>query len=87
MRKSKSSISKAASYKEMGSFWDTHDLSDYWDKTTEVEFDVDVKSETVFCAVDMKLAGQVRVAALKRGVSADTLINLWIQEKLKERKA
>ena len=42
MRKSRSSISKAASYKEIGVFWDTHDLSDYWDKTTEAEFDMDV---------------------------------------------
>lgn len=87
MRKNKSSISKAASYKEMGVFWDTHDLSDYWDKTAEAEFDVDVKSETVFCALDMKLAGLVEAVAHKRGVSADTLINLWIQEKLQERKA
>lgn len=87
MRKNKSSISKAESYKEMGVFWDTHDLSDYWDKTAEADFDVDVKSETVLCALDMKLAGKVRTAARKRGVSADTLINLWIQEKLLERKA
>ena len=87
MGKSRSSISKAASYKEIGAFWDTYDLSDYWDKTGETEFDVDVKSETVFLAVDMKLAGEVETVARKRGVSADTLINLWIQEKLRERKA
>lgn len=75
------------SYKRIGEFWDTHDLTDYWDKTRESEFDVEVNSEAVFCALDMKLAGQVEEAAHKRGVSADTLINLWIQEKLQERKA
>ncbi|HEX8494083.1 MAG TPA: tetratricopeptide repeat protein [Pyrinomonadaceae bacterium] len=44
MRKNKSSISKADSYKEIGEFWDTHDLDDYWDETREVEFKVDIQS-------------------------------------------
>jgi hypothetical protein len=43
MTRSRSSISKARSYKEIGEFWDTHDLSDYWDETTPVEFEVDMK--------------------------------------------
>lgn len=43
MTRSRSSISKARSYKEIGEFWDTHDLSDYWDQTTPVEFEVDMK--------------------------------------------
>jgi hypothetical protein len=30
MKKSKSSISKARSYAEIGEFWDEQDLSDYW---------------------------------------------------------
>ena len=29
----KSSISKAQSYTDIGEFWDTHDLADYWDQT------------------------------------------------------
>jgi hypothetical protein len=39
MRKSKSSISNATSYEEIGEFWDSHDLSDYWDRTKPVEFE------------------------------------------------
>ena len=35
-----SSISKASSYEEMGEFWDTHDLTDYWDQTYKVDFKV-----------------------------------------------
>lgn len=42
MKKHKSSISQAASYKEIGEFWDIHDLSDFWDKTKEAQFDVDI---------------------------------------------
>ena len=45
MRKHKSSISQAASYKDIGKFWDTHDLSNFWDKTKEASFEVDIESE------------------------------------------
>ena len=46
MIESKSSISKAESYEEIGEFWDNHDLSEYWDKTRPANFDVDLNSET-----------------------------------------
>ncbi|RKU26485.1 hypothetical protein C6499_13285 [Candidatus Poribacteria bacterium] len=35
-----------ATPEEIGEFWDTHDLTDYWDETEEVEIQVDLKSET-----------------------------------------
>jgi len=35
MRKHKSSVSKATSYKEIGEFWDTQSLADAWNKTKE----------------------------------------------------
>ncbi len=35
-----SSISKAASLEEIGSFWDNRSLDGYWDQTHEVNFDV-----------------------------------------------
>jgi hypothetical protein len=84
MKNNKSNLSKAKSYKEIGNFWDTHDLSDVWDKTQEAQFDVDIKSETTYYALDKKLAEQLHTIARKRGISADTLINLWVQEKLQE---
>ena len=33
-----------ATPKEIGEFWDTHSLADYWDETHEVEFQVNLKS-------------------------------------------
>jgi hypothetical protein len=84
MKNSKSALSKTKSYKEIGDFWDTHDLSDIWDKTKKVQFGVDIKSETTYCALDKELSEQLHAIAQKRGVSADTLINLWVQEKLQE---
>jgi len=34
-----------ATPEEIGEFWDTHDLADYWDETEEVEIQVDLESE------------------------------------------
>ncbi len=34
------SISRARSVQEIGEFWDTHSLADYWDQTHEAEFEV-----------------------------------------------
>lgn len=87
MNKGRSSLSKAKSYKEIGDFWDTHDLSDFWDKTKQAEFDVDIESEITYYALDKVLSERIQAIAQKRGVSADTLINLWLQEKLQEQKA
>lgn len=34
-----------ATPEEIGKFWDTHSLDDYWDETEEVKFQVNLKSE------------------------------------------
>jgi hypothetical protein len=87
MKKHKSSVSQAISYKEIGEFWDAHDLSDFWDKTQEVSFEVDIETEVTYYAVDKILSEKIQTIAQKRGVTADTLINLWVQEKLQEQNA
>ncbi|HZV46621.1 MAG TPA: CopG family antitoxin [Thermodesulfovibrionales bacterium] len=87
MRKHKSSVSEATSYKEISEFWDTHDLSEFWDKTKEASLEVDIESEVTYYAVDKMLSEQIQSIAQKRGVTADTLINLWVQEKLQEQRA
>lgn len=86
MKKGKSSISKASSYEEIGEFWSTRDLADYWSETEPAEFEVNIQSEITYFAVDTKLSERIRSLAKKRGISADTLLNLWVQEKLRERK-
>ena len=42
------------SCKGIGEFWDTHDLSGFWSGTEEVSFDVEIKSKTIYYAVDKK---------------------------------
>ncbi|MBI5970632.1 MAG: hypothetical protein HY884_05710 [Deltaproteobacteria bacterium] len=86
MRKHRSSVSQASSYREIGEFWDANDLSDFWDKTKDASFEVDIKSEITYFAVDKTLSGRIQDVAQRRGVTADTLLNLWVQEKLQEEK-
>ncbi len=85
MNKSKN-ISKGKTYKEIGDYWDRHDLSEVWDKTREVDFELSLKSELTYYSLDKVLSDEIQSMARKRGVSADTLINLWLQEKLMEQK-
>jgi hypothetical protein len=84
MKKFRSSVSKAKSYNEIGEFWDTHDLANYWSKTKATRFDVDIQSEITYYSIDKKLSERLQSVARERGVSPDTLVNLWLQEKLQE---
>jgi hypothetical protein len=82
MGKSKSSLSKARSYTEIGEFWDTHDLTAYWEQTKPADFEVDIRSEVTYYALESTLSLEVRALAERRGVAPETLLNLWVQEKL-----
>ncbi|MBI2060637.1 MAG: hypothetical protein HYT87_12780 [Nitrospirae bacterium] len=85
-RRGRSSLSGAKSYREIGEFWDTHDLSDYWPNTKPVSIDVDIQSETTYCALDERLSRQVQQLARRRGMSSTFLINRWVKEKLQAEK-
>jgi hypothetical protein len=86
MKKSKSSISKARSYAEIGEFWDKHDLSDYWSKTRRVKFDVVLEPEATYYPVAKDLSEKIQSQARKEGVSSYALVNSWLDQKLKEKR-
>lgn len=86
MSRDKASLSQGKSYKEIADFWDTHDLADFWEQTREVDFEVKIASELTYYSLEKSLSDRLQEMARKRGVSADTLINLWVQEKLSEEK-
>lgn len=87
MNRNESSISKARSYREIGEFWDTHDLAEYWEHTEPIELEFDLQSEVAYYPVDVTLSAKVNSVARRRGVSPETLLNLWIQEKLQQERA
>ena len=63
-------------------FWDTHDLTDYWDQTKEAHFEVYLQRRLFLTPLEPELAKQLVVCARKQGVSTETLINVWLTEKL-----
>lgn len=75
-----SSISKADTLEKMGEFWDSHDFTDFDDPNApDIEFDVS-------CAVpiELELFSLVEKQAQLRGITVETLVNLWLQQKLDE---
>lgn len=77
----KSSISKAETLEEIADFWDTHSLADYWDQTHEVEFEVRAQRRRRV-TLDPDVYSQVEEQAHTRGVTPETLVNLWLVERL-----
>ena len=75
-----SSISKTDTLEKMGEFWDNHDLTDFDDPNTP-----DVECE-VSCGVpiELELFSLVEKQAQLRGITVETLVNLWLQQKLDE---
>ena len=72
------------SVEEAAEFWDSHDLADYWDLTQEAHFDVDIQRRVFLAALEPQLAKKLTDFARKQGISSETLINVWLSEKVKE---
>lgn len=76
----RSSISQAETHEQIGEFWDTHDFTDNDDPTLpDVEMTV---SGAV--AIEAELLAALDEQAERRGVTVETLVNLWLQQKLSE---
>ena len=82
MKTTKSSVSKASSYAEMGEYWDSHDLTELWDETREAQFEFIADPQITYFAVEKSLSEKLRRIAAQHGISADTLLNMWVQEKM-----
>ena len=77
-----SSVSKAKTYEEIGAFWDTHDLTDFAGRTRPAAFDVAITRRRFLVAVDPAILREVRKHATTRGLSPESLVNLWLKEKI-----
>lgn len=74
-------ISKARTLEEIGDFWDSHSLADQWDQTHEVEFDVRARHRRRI-TLDPELYLRVEEQARTRGILPETLVNMWLSERL-----
>jgi hypothetical protein len=79
------SISQAQTLEEIGEFWDTHSLDDYWEETREAEFEVRAKQRRRI-TLEPEIYKELEAEARIRGVVPETLVNLWLAEKLQASK-
>lgn len=68
-------------------FWDTHELSDYWDQTSEAHFEVDLERRVILVPLEENVAHQLAHVAKRQGLSTETLVNVWLSERLQQLKA
>ena len=66
---------------EIADFWDKHSLADYWDQTREVKFELRVTRRRRV-TLDPDVYSWVEAQAHSRGISPETLVNLWLAERL-----
>ena len=69
------------SIEEAAEFWETHNLADYWDETQEVAVEVRAPRRQ-WIPLASELAQKASEQARREGVSIETLVNLWVAEKL-----
>jgi predicted DNA binding CopG/RHH family protein len=74
-------ISKARSLQEAGAFWDEHDLTDFDTDRPDVEFDISCS-----VPIELDLLTAIEEQAHQRGVNLQTLVNLWLSQKLDEQR-
>ncbi|MGB9903982.1 MAG: CopG family antitoxin [Desulfotomaculales bacterium] len=65
---------------EASEFWDTHSIADYPSRMVRIEYSPEGK--VTFIAISNELLKTLDQKAKKEGISVETLVNLWIQEKL-----
>jgi hypothetical protein len=76
----KSSVSHATTPQAIGEFWDSHSLDDS-PAVREVDFEVHARRRHRV-TLDPDLYERVETEARVRGVSAETLANRWLTEKV-----
>ena len=75
-----SSISKAITDEKIGEFWDGHDFTDFDTDAPDIEFEV-----AYSVSLEVGLFSEIEKQAQQKGVKVETLVNLWLRQKLSER--
>ena len=78
-------IPEMTSYAQAADFWDTHSLADYWDETEPAEFEIDgMARRRYLVALDPELLERVQRLARTRGLTTESLVNLFIEQRLQQ---
>jgi predicted DNA binding CopG/RHH family protein len=85
MTKKLKTVPKFRSEAEERVFWETHDTADYFDlsKTRRVQFpNLKLSTTAISLRLPQGLLDRIKVAANKRDVPYQSLIKVWLAEKL-----
>ena len=63
-------------------FWDSHSLADYVEHLKPANIRFRLRGRVHLLAVDPDIAAQLRAASRARGLSPETVANLWLRERL-----
>ena len=75
------SISKAQTLEEIGDFWDEHSLADFRDQTHAVDFEMRAKRRRRV-TLEPDVYQRIEEQARARGIAPETLVNVWLVERL-----
>jgi hypothetical protein len=84
--KSRDPIPEFETLDDIAEFWDSHSTVDYEDLTREVQFEVQFRSKNAQHTITLlpELSDTLQALANTRGVSVETLVNVWLTEKVLE---
>ncbi|MGH2593504.1 MAG: CopG family antitoxin [Anaerolineae bacterium] len=85
--KARDPVPEFETLEEIAEFWDSHSTADYDDLTHQVEFEVRLRKQGehhVAIVLLPELGETIQVLARARGVSVETLVNVWLTEKVRE---
>ena len=72
-----------ASIEEASDFWDTHDAGDYEAYLRPIKEELEVAAELPQAVLlEPSLLEKLKRIARQKGVSLETLVNLWLTERL-----
>jgi hypothetical protein len=75
MKRNKTSISKASSYLKIGEYWDSHDLSEIWEKNKPVKVIVDLGNGRSYIPVSGEVVRRLRAVAKRKHRSSYVIAN------------
>ncbi len=85
MNKKRKPIPKFRNEAEERSFWESHDSSDYvdWNKAERAHFaNLKPSTKSISLRLPVDLLDRIKIAANKRDVPYQSLIKVWLSEKI-----
>lgn len=78
------SLPRFDSIDELIDFFETHDMGEFMEDMTEVDFEVDLKKRKYLFSLDAEVARKLSEIARAKKMSSEALANVWLNEKISE---